>query len=312
MQISSSLANLRKTAGPDEKKDLAIVLGLTGNISFSAANVLLGIKKHLKQSHFDVIIFFQDMKKEDMELLNSILPCSFIEYKFPIENSAAYDKLKSQKYTLVAFSRYECFNLLDLYQKVLWLDTDILINGDFSPLLRQSTLGIGLYLQKGSVLAHNFINTIEGFDFSREFYNTGVLLLSEELPHYRKIADLCYEKTYELADILVMPDQGILNLIIQELNIKVDNLSERYNTHPRKYCYVNNPAIIHAYGRKKFWSHYYFRKWNRNYTDWLKMGGCPYNGNQLSKIKRVLNMVSLIMPPPLRRPKLFFRELLKK
>src|SRR6056297_56024 len=110
------------------KKELAIVLGSTGNMTFALANVLIGLKKHCSKE-FDTIIFEQDIIPKNKELISSIKNCAFIEYKYPYQDIKHSDAT-IKRFTEMAFSRYECFDLLEKYKTVIWLDIDLLIQGD--------------------------------------------------------------------------------------------------------------------------------------------------------------------------------------
>ncbi len=91
------------------KKEMAIVLGASGNMAFAIANVLMGLKKHSPNLADDIIIFQQDMSEKEMQLMQTILPCKFIEYKFKEKMDDEY----FGRFTPVAFSRYDCFDMLD-------------------------------------------------------------------------------------------------------------------------------------------------------------------------------------------------------
>ena len=102
----------------DNKKELAIVLGATGNMTFALANVLFGIKKHINSIKYDVFVYYKDISDKEKQILNSIIPVNLIEYNFPLIEISKHSK---NRYSLLAYSRYECFDYLDKYKKVLWL-----------------------------------------------------------------------------------------------------------------------------------------------------------------------------------------------
>ena len=114
-----------------DKKELAIVFGSTGNMAFALGNVLIGLKKYSLEiaKTADIKIFEQGISGKDKKILNSILPCEFIEYKFPHQGYLTDETVK--KFSELTFSRFECFDMLNEYKKVLWLDIDILIQKPF-------------------------------------------------------------------------------------------------------------------------------------------------------------------------------------
>ena len=118
------------------KKELAIVFGITSDYDFALANVLIGIKKHFNyKNEYDIIVYHDGLNEEIKETLNKIMPCTFFKFK-----SRVNEKLLSEEnlklYSNMCLARFECFDLLKKYRKVIWHDVDILIQDDFSELLK--------------------------------------------------------------------------------------------------------------------------------------------------------------------------------
>ena len=287
----------------DNKKEKAVVLGSTGNIVYALANVLIGIKKHSPYLNADFIIFHKDISENDQQLLNSIIPCKIIEFNFPVEETEELQKSSFGRYSKLAFSRYECFNLLDEYKKVVWLDVDILIQKDISGLFNLCENGIGLF-QEEAPLQECFSITVEGYEMTGAHYNSGVIVLSENLPGYKKYTEWLYNKTLELGKYLCYADQGIINLLIQEFKLDVTNIGEEYNYHPLKRN-PNKAKIIHSYSPEKFWHYYnpkyHYREWDKNYKKWTKMGGSKYIGYVPKPTERIMRTYFPGVPNPIRQ-----------
>ena len=295
-----------------DKKEKAIVLGITGNLAFAVANVFMGIKKYSPDINADFIVFYQDLSEKDKELLCSIIKCKFIEYSFP-ETKELEDAIK--RYSQLSFCRYEMFKMLDEYKKLLWLDSDILIQKDISGVFDYAKTGISLMPEK-TTLDECFYEDIqlENINMNVKNHNSGVLLISDILPNYQNATDWLYNRTFQLADKLKFVDQGILNLMVQELDFQIDKLPEEYNCHPTLEA-AKNAAIVHAYAPQKFWKwwdfDYHFREWDKNYKQWLKMGGSPYTGESHDIIDRWAKRIHHNCPHPLRRPTKFLKFILK-
>jgi len=284
------------------KKDKLIVMGATGNITFAPANVLLGIKKHSPDLNSNFLIFHNNISEKDQELMNSIIPCKFIEYQMPIDTSGV-EKSSFERYTKLSFSRYECFNLLKEYKNIIWLDIDILIQKDISGLFQLCDKGIGLFKEEAP-LQECFSKPIDNYNMFASHYNSGVISLSDELINYDKMADWLYKKTYELADYLYYADQGIINLLIQEFDLDVTDIGENYNYHPTKPS-TNKAVIVHSYSPEKFWlyynSKYHFNEWDKNYRQWIKLGGSPYTGYVPKPSERFMRTHFPGVPNPIRQ-----------
>ena len=268
----------------DEKKELAIVLGAPGNMSFALANVLSGIKKHITKSKYDIFVYYKDISDKEKQILNSIIPSNFIEYNFPL---IEISKHSVNRYSLLAYSRYECFDYLDEYQKVLWLDIDVLIQKNLDNFINFDDAQMSLW-QSPVRTGFNFTKPVDGFDMEVKYYNTGIILFSDKIPDYKIMKDWCYKQTEKLGQTLVCAEQGIINLLIQAFKININNLDEKYNCHPGKQ-FVKNAVIVHPYAEEKFWNYYYnFEEWNNNYKYWLKLGGTSYKGKKANFFDKVL------------------------
>lgn len=297
----------------ENKKDKAIVLGATGNMAFAAANALIGIKKHSPDLKADFIIFHNDFSEKDKNLLNSIIPCKFIDYKMPI-NTQGVEESSFSRYSKLAFSRYECFRMLDEYKQVLWLDIDVLVQKDISAIFDYAKTGISLY-QEIAPLQECFSIPVEGYDMKGAHYNSGVLLLSDSLQNCNAMANWLYQKTIEYGKYLKYADQGVINLLIQEFRLEVDKLPEKYNCHSTKNN-SQNACIVHSYSPQKFWKWYerayHFKEWDENYKQWLKMGGSPYIGLKYDFWEKIVKNIDYDCPHPIRQPGKLFRFILKR
>lgn len=294
-----------------EKKDLAIVLGTSGNMTFALANVLIGLQKHSPQLEKEILIYEKDISEKDKELLNKIVPCNFIKYKFPVTNPTMYEQEYYNRFTDLAFSRYECFRLLDKYKKVVWLDIDILIQKDISEMCRETTTG-ACFSQGPNTVGSLFTKIPDAnYDWNRKFYDSGTFIIDEKLPHRHQIADWLYETTNKFADCLHLSDQSILNIMFQEFNLDIQPLDRtKYVCHPTKK-YVKDAHIVHSYSCEKFWNFWPFPEWYENHDKWVKMGG---NSPKIRKghwISRRVKKKWLQSPDPVRKPRQFFAFLIE-
>lgn len=125
------------------QKNTAVVLGATGNLAFALGVVLKGLKRHNQKllEEADVIVYYQNMDETAREALGRIIPCRFVPYKFP--HMAGMRPHVLRDYGEMTFVRYECFRFLKNYKYVMWLDADILIQGDISGMRGEIPHGIG-------------------------------------------------------------------------------------------------------------------------------------------------------------------------
>ena len=295
------------------KKNMAIVLGASANWGFAVANVLMGIKKHSPNLADDIIIFHKDMPEKDMQLMQEIIPCKFIEYNFEIKDEKILETGYFDRFSPLAFSRYDCFKMLDEYKKVVWLDVDILIQKDITEMCEDSPTGIKFsqgYYPVWTVFTHKFESK---YDLDKNYYDSGTFIIQDTIPNYRKITDWLYEKTFEYAELLHLPDQAILNIMFQEFNLDITRLNrEVYVCHPT-HENAKDAVIVHSYSCEKFWNyHNEFKEWNENNKRWIKMGGTPYKGRKAPWIHKQIRKIFPDAPNPLRQTGKFTKYILQK
>ncbi|MFC2128723.1 glycosyltransferase [Bacteroidota bacterium] len=250
-----------------KKGYLAIVLGITGNWAFTAGTILIGLKHHLKIEEYDVIIYQQNLLKKDADCLMKIHPCIFNQYKFRNIN-VPMDKFK--RVSEMAFSRFECFDLLDDYKNVIWIDVDALILKDFSNIINNLNNGIGMYPHQNTPISVSFSNSVPGYNMQAECFNSGIIFLNDSLVKRKFLSDWCYSSV-EKHIKYISSDQAIINLMLQEFDIKPKEIAVKYNCPPSSE--TEDTVIVHPWGNRKFWNDIYHPVWEGYFQKWRKMGG---------------------------------------
>ena len=298
------------------QKNTAVVLGATGNLTFALGVVLKGLKRHnaAMLERADIIIYYQKMDEPCRQALNQIVPCRFVEYHFPHMEGMRPHILRD--YGEMTFVRYECFRFLKQYEYVLWLDADILVQGDISGMLTQIPHGIGFrreyYDERVRV---NFTKDIPGYTMDAPHYNAGIMAASHKLPGNRdELSDWCYQKTSEISESLYYPDQGILLLMCEHFKLTIDPLDEKYNCEARRRAAaLKTAAIVHAVGHRKFWKYYYLDEWFQTYKEWVKETGlvCENNFPVFKKLGLLKYPLFQVAPNPAKYPLKFIRYLIR-
>lgn len=90
--------------------------------------MLLQIEKTNRDVFDEVIVFDTGLNDNDKALMQKLMPCRFIKYESPISNELLKrDRFK--RFSLIMFARYEMFRLLNDYSLIMWMDTDMVIQG---------------------------------------------------------------------------------------------------------------------------------------------------------------------------------------
>lgn len=262
------------------KNNKVIVLGITANWAFAAATVLFGLKKHLRNITYDVIIFHNGISPSDQKILSTIVPnISFSKFNDSLIKTESF----TERFSKMTFARFECFSLLEKYDSVLWLDTDILIKRDISGIFSISKKPFVLY-QRGVPLSEDMrsLDPFENYNLTCPGYNCGVFLFNNTLRNPDEVKKWSYNFLNKWADALSSADQPVLNLAIQEFNIPVDKLPEKFNCPPAQRN--KETCIVHPKGNK-YWEKRIDPIWDSYYRLWHKIGG---SGPKLSSPRKRL------------------------
>ncbi len=258
------------------KKELAMVFGITKDLDFALANVLFSMKENGNMPNMDIYVYHDGLSSEKEEILNNIFPCTFIKYENNID-STNLDADCLKLYSNMCLSRFECFDLLNKYKKVIWNDVDILIQNDISGLLKYgSKSGLAMtYSDINFLTEANFNGLIDNYNMCLPLLNSGIIVFSDALNGYEKMTQWCYDQVKKYNKQLRYLDQGVLNLLVQEFNIEVESIDiQKYCCHPLRNN-VKNAAIIHSYGYDKFWNSDYlkqkFPKWDEFNKKWEEL-----------------------------------------
>ena len=167
--------------------------------------------------------------------------------------------------------------------KILYLDPDILV---LNPLRELYDTDISDYLYGAAdhdLLTVKEINKVRLFPYEIEFYyNSGVLLMNLEGQRREVSETEIFEFVEENRNLLIMPDQDILNALyakrIKPLDETLYNYDVRYYTTYKLKSngvvnmdyIIRNTAILHFCGKKKPWNKGYSGKFYSLYKHYEK------------------------------------------
>jgi pyruvyl transferase EpsI len=252
-----------------------------------AGHILLQISK-TNGGLFDEALVYHDgaLIEGDKAIMRKIMPCRFIEYKCPLPGSVLGLE-RFRLFSKLMFARYEMFGWLAEFETVTWLDTDILIQGEIGGILSEAgKTGLAMIredprnktAESASTMRACFKTLFSEYDLDAYLYCSGTIAMSRKINRNRDYAGWCYEKTAEWAENLDLPDQGVLNALIQEFGIPVSALNgSAYCCYPSYKRDTGDAKIIHAWGANKFWNDWYlnleYPQWRDYYDKWLALGG---------------------------------------
>lgn len=280
------------------KKKTAIVTGGTANDVPAMACLVMNIKDTNPNLADEIVIFHNGIAQKDQTLINDIFPTRFILYESPFADVKAFGDVVTNYFSLMVFCKYECFRLLDEYECVIWTDYDVVIVDDLSELKEPGISGIRILIAEGSSISESFFKNalvnadIQKYDLKKDEISMSLFSVSSKLFNYQAIYDWCIEHTKKWAAYLYLPEQAVVNLMLQHFNLTLDafhNDSKCYTVHPISESDIHPKKILHAYCQPKFWNGLYNEIWEKNYRKWIKMGGTPYEHRTfIGKIKKTI------------------------
>ena len=249
-------------------------------ILFASSNVyayalFVSIKSLLANSpvlanQADIFVYAYRWSEKTKQIFTQNFPVTLRDYELP-----AFVPLSKyiKHFTPALFARFEAFDLLQHYERVICMDSDILVQKELAGPLADIQAPIAMTMDDCPSIQNNFTGAIDEYDLSKPCYNAGFIVLKNPLPA-QEMHTWVYQMLAKYADICYLGDQGIINLLLQEFHLTPEKLSPLFNqaaSSPNRV--LRRAFIIHAQGHRKFWSYYYFDEWYSAYIQWLTSGG---------------------------------------
>ena len=261
------------------KKKALLFMAATGNYLFAVGNVLLGLKKHSPNMFDGVVVYTDDTATEkDKTTIQKIYPVIFENYNYQIKNER--DRKRLSYYSNMPYARFEMLTYLDKYEKVFWFDSDFLITDDISGLLKYGETGISMSIDldpypEGHGVYKFFVKNVPGYDMMARAYASGLIIFSDKLRNPLQLREYLYKQLEKYSSYIKYAEQGILQLMIEDYDLKVD-VFPKLIYHAFPYEDKSNARIIHLLGPSKPWSCYTgfaYDEWYENHKKWIALGG---------------------------------------
>jgi len=265
------------------KRPLAFLLAVTENIAFAAGSVALGINKYMAGEEYEILVYYKSLRREDLEAFQKIphvrlkqfsLSQDFVETM--LRRIPAQSRFRDEN-RLMCICHFEVFQILRDYKAAVWLDVDVSVQGGIKEILEFAPFGITL--DQPWLVKDNFTKPVDGYDMEAPGVCTAVMLVTDELP-YEDIYSWCYRRAVDYADRLINPDQAIINLAIQEFDVRYRPMPyEDWQCVPWR-DQASTARIVHFATEKKIWStsniFNAFPEWQRTHMQWRKLGGSDF------------------------------------
>lgn len=205
---------------------------------------------------FDFHIISSDLTTESKELLTKVVGASSISFHSIDISTFQKCKLTIDHTTIETYFRYLIPELLPQLDRVLYLDVDIIVQGDISELFK---IDLKDYYVAGVIdtfIESQHYKATINYPESAPYINAGVLLLNLKKIRSDNIYNTLIDNTIKLQDSIKFQDQDIINLTFSP-SIKPIDKKYNYTSH----LFLNNEKfltesaiIVHYTGVFKPWT----------------------------------------------------------
>lgn len=296
------------------KKSTAIVLGGTSNMAFAIGTFLINLKKCSPNLADDIYIYHDGIPKKDQTIMKKILSVKFFNFKLKFKVEYA-DEWTKNRFTDLVFYKYSCLKLLNQYKTVIATDYDVVILSDISEITiptdkitqcKTIKTKAQFISSKGNYVA-NFLSDVtkeSSFNYKLDYpMGGGLIVFYDTIKNNNEIYDYCMKKTKQYSRYLLLPEQAIFSIMLQDFSMIREEIDRSiYVVHPNEYKNYPNAKILHAYGDDKFWDRLQNDTWDKNYKEWIDMGGSSieycanYIENQKNEYLEKINSIAWWIP----------------
>lgn len=200
-----------------------------------------------------------------------------IVYNPPVKWVELYSSKAVAYFSPLVLSKFEIFENLKRYSRVVWLDYDIVIKNRLTELLATKNFDFA-YFKSDHSIVRAFINAPKDIDLTTlntHGMSAGLMVVTDSFPDHQKVAEKLYGLYLQHNANLFLPEQAIFDIFLENLDYKWLELDRE--------IYCDNPdheiaqsLIVHASGPEKFWNGRHNNQWESYYQVWLSIGGVKF------------------------------------
>jgi lipopolysaccharide biosynthesis glycosyltransferase len=255
---------------------VAICISVSSDLAFAAAVTFINfISIHGTEGfHFRL---FSDSKLPRMVNVFQKLGADFeVEvFRPPLSWVKLWGSRAIAYFSPMVLAKFEGFQLLDSFPRVVWLDYDIVITKSIAELWTREGFDFA-YAGSSQPKGSGFTIPPEVIKPDEEGMSAGILAFRRGFLGYGNAASELYKLFNTHHSHLYYPEQAIFDLYLdRHPGFKHWKLDEKFGSYPGNE--VPGNAILHAYGSKKFWSGLHNDLWVNYHSEWLSRGGWSWN-----------------------------------
>jgi lipopolysaccharide biosynthesis glycosyltransferase len=274
---------------PTPTQGCAIVCAVSADYGFALGNLIAGFRRHNPQFAGAFVVFHDGLTAGQQAQLRSLWPrIEFRDFGLEVLEARFQGTVELAdvlaKYSPMIFAKFEMPDLLAQYAACLWLDVDVLVQGDLAEIwgfegLAWRSLPQGAFARRAGVM--DAFADLRG-DGTLPLLNGGVVGMGQALRGVLASDDLYAMAAQVLAKAGAHSvDELALYFTAASRGLPFQPLDMRFN-HPVVAPGGRDAVVLHAIGPDKFWNaaplDLAFPEWAANAAVWAAAGGAGYDG----------------------------------
>ncbi|HLQ17832.1 MAG TPA: glycosyltransferase [Tabrizicola sp.] len=271
----------------------AIVLGITADFAFAAGALVASLRTHDPDCDAALVILHDGLEETQQQAFRQLWPgCRFQSFA----SDAAVARLGPgehvssfiEEYSPLVLAKLGLPDFLEEFERVIWLDADILARGPLGSLWDFDCLawrGLPAGAMKRREKALSAFQDLR-LNLAVPLLNGGVIGVSRRFVELGGSSEMLHAFARKLAAASTRSqfDELPWYVAAASRNMPVRELPLAFN-HPVGSKGAEGAVLVHAIGVHKFWNAtpllQQFPDWTRHQQTWVDCGGRPYDGDVL-------------------------------
>jgi hypothetical protein len=271
----------QKESKPSNQKSQKVLIcfGLTSDMEFAAGVSILNFVGLHGSEDFDFVVYSDSGMPRMVSALGlKGIDVEVIVYHPPIKWHELYSSRAIAYFSPQVLSKFEIFNNLEHYSRVIWFDYDIVIKHPLTELLSATDFDFAC-LKSNQSIGDAFIKAPKGIDLAilaKDGISAGLLMVRDSFPDHQKARQKLYDLYLRHSSNLYYPEQAIFDIFLEKEDYRWLRLDgEIYCDNPEHE--IAQSLILHAWGPKKFWNGRSNLSWSSYFKEWRSIGGSRYS-----------------------------------
>jgi lipopolysaccharide biosynthesis glycosyltransferase len=268
-----------------------IVFATNNNFCQHAAVAMASLLDHNKSENITLHLFTINCEQENLKKIKQVADFFSTEIKFYAVTEDLFKNFSNPgTYSLATYLRILAPSLLPNIDKAIYLDVDIVVNGNIRALWEEDISNYSLAGVQDAILSYNIVKDYIGYDYFHEGYiNGGVLLMNLSYWRENNIQQtlIDYLNTHQVKIVDQDAINAVLHGTIKFIHPRWNTMSSYFTFPPlvipshKKYIKAlwKDAVIVHFVGPYKVWYKECVNPYKHLYKKYLAL--TPWKGEPI-------------------------------